>query len=268
MNNNKLKKGIYIIPVILTCGNIACGYISIIASIDGNFTQAAWLIIIAIAFDMTDGRIARMTNTTSEFGVYLDSLGDSLSFGLAPAIMIYQLVLKPMQKIGIAISCLFVLCSMLRLAKFNLQAHNKDKNIILNNFFIGLPTPASAGVLISFVLSYELFGFNSHNNYLTFKTIPVLMNNIYLFFKIMPIVMIVLSLLMVSNIPYISLKKINLAKPKAFRLLILLVVIVWLMLTFPQNTIFILFSLYTISGILGYTMKYWKFFVKRKKSGK
>jgi CDP-diacylglycerol--serine O-phosphatidyltransferase len=266
--DNKFKKGIYIIPVLLTCGNITCGYCSIISSIDGNFTNAAWLIVIAIAFDMIDGRIARMTNTTSEFGMYLDSLGDSLSFGLAPAIMIYQLVLKPMKKIGIAISALFVLCSILRLAKFNVQAHKKDKNIILNNFFVGLPTPASAGVLISFVLSYELFICDHHSKYLTFKTIPMLMNNISLFFKIMPVIMLVLSLLMVSNVPYLSLKKINLAKPKAFRLLILIVVVVWLMLTFPQNTIFILFSLYTLSGILCYTTRYWKLFIKRHKRNK
>jgi CDP-diacylglycerol--serine O-phosphatidyltransferase len=250
----KLKKGIYIIPSLFTCGNMSCGYLSVVSSINGNFTEAAWLLIFAIAFDMMDGRIARLTKTTSEFGVQMDSLSDLVSFGIAPSVMMYLLVLNSIGKIGTAISVLFVLCSALRLAKFNVKAHSDDS---VQSFFMGLPTPASAGLLISFVLSYELFIADPGQS-LTFKTIPILVKNMPVFFKIMPVVMVVLSLLMVSNIPYVSFKKVNVAKPKAFRFLILTILLIWLMFTFPQNIIFILFTLYAFSGILGYLIKYWK----------
>jgi CDP-diacylglycerol--serine O-phosphatidyltransferase len=248
----KLKKGIYIFPSLFTCGNMSCGFLSVLASIEGNFTKAAWLLILAIAFDMLDGRIARMTKTSSEFGVQLDSLSDLVSFGLAPSVMMYQLVLNSMNKIGVAIAVLFVLCSALRLAKFNVMA--KDGTV--HSSFMGLPTPASAGLLISFVLSYELF-IASPGQTLSFKTIPLLMKNMPVFFKLMPVIMVVLSLLMVSTVPYASFKKFKFSKPKAFQFLVLIIMLVTLIITFPQNVIFILFSLYALSGIAGYLWKYW-----------
>jgi CDP-diacylglycerol--serine O-phosphatidyltransferase len=256
--SEKLKKGIYIVPSILTCGNISCGYLSVISSINGNFTKAAWLLILSIAFDLMDGRIARLTKTTSEFGVQLDSLADLVSFGIAPSVMMYQVVLNSMGKIGITIAILFVLCSSLRLARFNAQV----KYGVMHNSFIGLPTPASAGLLISFVLSYELF-VAVPGQALTFKTIPILMKNMPIFFRTMPVVMVILSMLMVSNIKYLSLKKNKLSKPKVFRFLILIISLILLILTFPQNIIFILFSLYVFSGILGTGAKYYSVCKKR-----
>jgi CDP-diacylglycerol--serine O-phosphatidyltransferase len=259
--SEKLKKGIYIIPSLFTCGNISCGCLSVISSINGNFTKAAWLLIFAIAFDAIDGRIARVTKTTSEFGVQLDSLSDLTSFGIAPSLMMYQLVLNSMGKIGKSIAVLFILCSALRLAKFNVRANDKE----VHSSFMGLPTPASAGVLISFVLSYELFIANPGQS-LTFKTIPILMENMPVFFKIMPVVIVLLSLLMISSIPYVSFKKVKISKPKVFRLLILLLFLIWLVITFPQNIIFILFTLYAFSGVLACVTKYWKvLLVKGKK---
>ncbi|MDR2191284.1 MAG: CDP-diacylglycerol--serine O-phosphatidyltransferase [Endomicrobium sp.] len=248
----KLKKGIYIFPSLFTCGNMACGFLSMLASIEGNFTKAAWLLILSIAFDMLDGRVARMTKTTSEFGVQLDSLSDLVSFGLAPAVMMYQLVLNSMDKIGVAIAVLFVLCSALRLAKFNVTA----KDGVVHSSFIGLPTPASAGLLISFVLSYELL-IAEPGQALNFKTIPLLMKNMPVFFKLMPVVMVVLSLLMVSTVPYASFKKFKFAKPKAFQLLVLIIILIALIIVFPQNIIFILFLLYALSGIANFILKYW-----------
>jgi CDP-diacylglycerol--serine O-phosphatidyltransferase len=251
--SEKLKKGIYIIPSLFTCGNISCGCLSVLSSINGDFTNAAWLLVFAIAFDMMDGRIARLTKTTSEFGVQLDSLSDLTSFGIAPSVMMHQLVLNSMGKVGKSIAVLFILCSALRLAKFNVRANDKK----IHNSFMGLPTPASSGLLISFVLSYELFVADSGQS-LTFKTIPILMKNMPIFFKTMPVVMVLLSLLMVSNIPYVSFKKLEFSKPKVFRLLILMVFLVWLIFTFPQNIIFMLFTFYAFSGILTYMVKYWK----------
>ncbi|MDR2425577.1 MAG: CDP-diacylglycerol--serine O-phosphatidyltransferase [Endomicrobium sp.] len=255
-----LKKGIYILPSLFTCGNMACGIISVIFSIRGYFTWAAWMLILAIVFDMLDGRVARMTKTTSEFGVQLDSLSDLVSFGVAPALMMYQLVLNTMGKLGIAISVLFVLCSALRLAKFNVQA----KKGVVHSSFMGLPTPASAGLLISFVLSYELL-LAEPDQVLSVKTIPLLMKNMPIFFKSMPIVMVILSLLMVSNIPYASFKKFKFSKPKVFQFLVLIILLIFLIIVFPQNIIFILFSLYALSGIILYISKYWKVLKKLNK---
>ncbi|MDR2952153.1 MAG: CDP-diacylglycerol--serine O-phosphatidyltransferase [Treponema sp.] len=246
IENEKLKKGIYIIPSIFTCGNMSFGILSIFASNHGDFIQAAWFLIGALACDIIDGRIARMTKTTSEFGMQLDSLSDLVSFGIAPAIMMYMLVLNTMGKIGVAIAVLFVLCSALRLARFNVLAQSGE----VHKHFVGLPTPASAGVIISFVLSYELLGPAEYA--LNFKTIPVLMTLMPTFFRVMPVVIVVLSFLMVSNIPYLSFKKFKLSKVRTIELLALLIVIVILVIVYPQNIIFIIFSIYAASGLLFY----------------
>jgi CDP-diacylglycerol--serine O-phosphatidyltransferase len=255
--DRRLKRGIYILPSLLTCGNISCGYLSIVSSVNGKFTQAAWFLIVAMAFDMTDGRIARLTKTTSEFGVQLDSLSDLSSFGVAPSIMMYELVLNSMGKVGLAIAVLFVVCSALRLAKFNVRSQDRS----VHTSFVGLPTPASAGLLVSFVLSHELIA--SPGQELTFKTIPILMENMPIFFKALPVTVVVLSLLMVSNVTYLSFKKIDLSKPKAFRLLVLIIILLFLVITFPQNIIFILFSLYVISGVLFSGAKYYRVFKQK-----
>jgi CDP-diacylglycerol--serine O-phosphatidyltransferase len=182
--SERMKKGIYILPSLLTCGSVSSGYLSILSSIGGDFPKAAWFIVLAVVFDMTDGRVARLTKTTSEFGVQLDSLADLISFGLAPSIMMYQLVLGTMGKVGVAIAILFVLCGALRLAKFNVHAHDG----VVHSSFEGLPTPASAGLLVSFVLSYELLDIGQS---LSFKTIPILMKSMPTFLKVMPVVMVV-----------------------------------------------------------------------------
>ncbi|MDR0474110.1 MAG: CDP-diacylglycerol--serine O-phosphatidyltransferase [Treponema sp.] len=238
----ELKKGIYIFPSLFTCGNMAFGILSIMSSIDYHFIQAAWLLTLALACDILDGRIARMTHTTTDFGLQLDSLSDLVSFGIAPALMIYMLVLKDMGKIGVAIAVLFVLCSALRLARFNVMAL---KGISFENFK-GLPTPASAGVLISFVLSYQLLGPEGVS--LNFNTIPSLMKTMPVFFNAMPIIMVILSFLMVSNVPYYSFKHMRLTRTRTIRLLVLLIVLAILIIVFPQNVFFVIFVVYTLSG--------------------
>jgi CDP-diacylglycerol--serine O-phosphatidyltransferase len=222
------------------------GILSIIFSIDGDFIQAAWLLLGALVCDILDGRIARMTNTTSNFGMELDSLSDLVSFGLAPGLMMYLLVLNSMGKIGIAIAVLYVLCCALRLARFNVLAKGGE----VHKHFVGLPTPASAGVIISFVLSYELLGPEEYA--LNFKTIPVLMTLMPTFFKIMPIVITVLSFLMVSNIPYMSFKRLTLSRVRTIELLALVIVLIILVVVYPQNIFFIIFSVYAASGLLFY----------------
>jgi len=149
----------------------------------------------------------------------------------------YQLVLNTMGKIGIAIAVLYVLCCALRLARFNVLAHSGE----VHKHFVGLPTP---------VLSYSLLA--PEGIHLNSKTIPVLMELMPTFFKIMPVVIVVLSFLMVSNIPYLSFKKLKLSRIHTIELLAVLIVLIILIVIFPQNTIFIIFSIYAVSGLLIY----------------
>jgi len=241
-----LKKGIFILPSLFTCGNLSLGIISVVYSINGDFIKSAWFIIGALACDIIDGRIARMTKTTSVFGMQLDSLSDLVSFGVAPAVMMYMLVLAEMEITGIAIAVLFVICTALRLARFNVLSQSGE----IHRHFIGLPTPASAGLIISFVLSYQLLIREDDSQ--KFNAIPALMELMPKFFNIMPIVMVVLSFLMVSNIPYISFKKIKLTRVRTIELLAVLIVLIILIVVYPQNTIFIIFSGYAVSGLLFY----------------
>jgi len=254
-----IKKGIFIIPSLFTCGNMAFGILSIFSSIDGHFIRAAWLLLGALACDILDGRIARMTNTTSDFGMELDSLSDLVSFGMAPGIMVYTLVLNTMGKIGIAIAILYVLCCALRLARFNVLAQSGE----VQKHFVGLPTPASAGVIISFVLSYELLAPGDFP--LNFKTIPLLMTLMPKFFKAMPIVITVLSFLMVSNIPYMSFKKVKLTRVRTIEFFALMIVLIILVVVYPQNIFFIIFSIYAASGLIFYLPR---ILMRRKNRGK
>ena len=257
MKKVELKKGIYIIPSLFTCGNMALGILSIFASTSGQFMPAAWFLIGALACDILDGRIARMTKTTSEFGLQLDSLSDLVSFGMAPAVMMYMLVLNTMGRVGIAIAVLFVICCALRLARFNVLSQSGE----VYKHFVGLPTPASAGVIISFVLSYQLLGPDEYA--LNFKTIPILMTLIPTFFKVMPVVMVALSFLMVSNVPYMSFKKLKMTRVRTIQFFSLVIVLVILVLVYPQNIFFIIFSVYAASGLLYYILQF--FWRKRRK---
>jgi CDP-diacylglycerol--serine O-phosphatidyltransferase len=246
IKKEKIRKGIFVIPSLFTCGNMTFGILSIFSSSTGDFIHAAWLLIGALACDILDGRIARMTKTTSEFGMQLDSLSDLVSFGIAPAIMMYTLVLNTMGNIGIAIAILYVLCCALRLARFNVLAQSGE----VHKHFVGLPTPASAGVIISFVLSYKLLGPEEYA--LNFKTIPVLMTLMPTFFRLMPIVIAVLSFLMVSNIPYASFKRLKLSRVRTIEFFALVIVLIILVVVYPQNIFFIIFSVYAVSGLLFY----------------
>jgi len=254
-----LKKGIYILPALFTCGNMSFGILSICASSGGDFMLAAWFLIGALACDILDGRIARMAKATSDFGMQLDSLSDLVSFGIAPAVLMYTLVLNTLGRVGVAIAVLFVICSALRLARFNVLAQSGE----VHKHFMGLPTPASAGVIISFVLSYELLGPAEYA--LNFKTIPVLMTLMPTFFKIMPVVIIVLSFLMVSNVPYWTFKRIKLSRVRTIELFSLIIVLVILIVVYPQNIFFIIFSVYAVSGLMFYVFR---IFGKRRRKAK
>lgn len=223
-----MKSGIKILPSLFTSANIFCGFYAIIATIHGDYYKSAVAILIAIVFDGLDGRIARITKATSDFGIEYDSLADIISFGLAPGVLLYLWMLKPFGRVGWLAVFLFIICGALRLARFNVQL-SEEKSYK----FIGLPIPASAGVIASYViLSYDssLFG----------KINPVVIAmSVYL-----------LSFLMVSNIRYRSFKYFELRKRRPFGILIFTILFVYIIVTIPEIMIFFIFFLYVLSGPL------------------
>jgi len=141
-----VRRGIYVLPALFTAGNILAGYLSLDASGRGAYELAAILIFVAAFLDGVDGRVARMTGTTSAFGEQLDSLADIVSFGVAPAFLVYHWGLAPFGRAGLLVSFLFVVCGASRLARFNVQIHVVDKR-----WFVGLPIPSAAGALCGLI---------------------------------------------------------------------------------------------------------------------
>jgi CDP-diacylglycerol--serine O-phosphatidyltransferase len=244
-----VRRGIYVVPSLITLGNLAAGVVSILYASQGHLTSAAWAIIAGMVMDIMDGRVARWTGCTSEFGVELDSLCDLVTFGVAPGILMYWLALEPLGRPGYAIAIFFAVCAALRLARFNLRARTGEAS----THFVGLPVPAAAGILASFVLSYELFD----DGEMTVKTIPVLMKRMPMFFHLVPLVMVALSLLMISNVRYNNFKQLKLLRPRSLQTLGILVVGLLLILTYPQNVIFIVFSLYVLSGLTSLAVRFY-----------
>lgn len=222
--SEKLRKGIYILPSLFTTGNVFCGFYAFIAVLNEKFYIAAWALVIAIIFDMLDGRIARLTKTTSAFGVQYDSLADIISFGMAPAMLAYAWVLKPFGRLGWMAAFLFLLCGALRLARFNIAKPEDSQN------FIGLPTPAAAAVIASIVIAFE--------DLFATRLDPI----------IMVAVVYLLAFLMVSNIKYPAFKNIEFAKRVHFTRFLFVILFIYIMATIPRIALFILSFIYILSG--------------------
>lgn len=234
-----MLKGIYVLPNLFTLGNLGAGFFSIINSFSGNFTAASWAILIAVGLDILDGQTARLTRTTSKFGVEFDSLADLVSFGLAPAVLMYSLILHRYGKVGILVAFLFVVGGALRLAKFNVKAGESDIS-----YFSGLPIPAAGGILATFVVIYSMYAKETNS-----RMIPLITKNVPLLYKFIPLFMLILSYLMVSNLRYASFKAFRLNKRKSFRIFIFIVVasvIIWM---YPENMILLILTVYILSGI-------------------
>ena len=148
LTRERLSRGLFVLPTLFTVGNLFCGYLSIWSSIRGTFDLSAYLIIAAGILDALDGRIARMTHSTSAFGEQYDSMADLVSFGVAPSVLAYSWGLADFHRLGWMVSFLFVVCGSMRLARFNIQAHVVDKR-----YFVGLPIPAAAGPVADVVLA-------------------------------------------------------------------------------------------------------------------
>ncbi len=177
-----------VVPSLFTVLNMFCGFLSLIHSSRGDFVSASWFIILAAGFDAFDGIMARITKSSSEFGVQIDSLSDVVSFGAAPAFLAYQMNLSPLGSMGVLLSSLVMIFGGLRLARFNVQLKGFDKE-----FFLGLPIPASAITIASFTLNFWTPGTGLH---------PVAA-------ALLPYMMVVLSLLMVSKVRYDTLPRVS-----------------------------------------------------------
>ena len=230
------KKTRYLLPNILTLGGVCLGISSIKFAFDGNFSLAVIFIILAAILDALDGRIARLIKGTSEFGKELDSLTDFVSFGIAPVLLLYFWELNNYGKLGWAITLIYSVCCVLRLARFNLTKVEKNKEW-KNNYFEGIPSPAG-GLLILMPLFFELSDFQTSIN----------IKNIVPYFTIL------VAFLLVSKIPTLSLKKISIS-PKTTVFILLAIGMTFISLLFYTfKTLLVFCSIYIISIPVSFLM--------------
>ena len=228
-------RGIYLLPNLFTTGAMFAGFYAIIASIGGRYTEAAVAVFIAALLDGMDGRVARMTGTQTEFGVQYDSLSDLVSFGLAPALVMYTWSLSTLRdfgplwgKLGWAAAFIYAACAALRLARFNTQVGVADKR-----YFQGLASPAAAAVCMSFVWSVDKFGLAGSD-----------------FCFIVPVIAIVVGLLMVSRFRYFSFKSLPMGDRQRvpFVWMVVAVLLLALLILDTPRVLFVGFTLYLLSG--------------------
>ena len=231
-----MRKGIYILPNTLTLGGMFCGFYAILASFKGHFVYSAWAILIAIIFDGLDGWVARLTNSTTKFGIQLDSLSDLVAFGVAPAVLIYSWGLQPFGRLGWGASFLFVICGALRLARYNVQMGTSESKA-----FVGLPIPAAGVVIASLVLFYyEVIGSVAGRNY------------------IILVLPFILAALMVSTMRFHGMKEIDFRSRKPFWLLVVIVVAFVLIFMYREIVLFVFSIIYVLWGIIEGTMAFRK----------
>lgn len=221
------RRGIYLLPNLFTTSALFCGFYAIVAAINARYEPAAIAMFIAMILDSMDGRIARMTNTESDFGVQYDSLSDLISFGLAPALVMYQWSLYGLGKLGWLAAFVYAAATALRLARFNTQAETADKR-----FFQGLPSPAAAAVLAGFVWLGAANDLYDGTN-LVWISFPLTLSA---------------GVLMVSNIRYHSGKQFDLKGRVPFLYILILVLILVLVALKPSVVLFILALIYASSG--------------------
>ncbi len=221
------RRGVYLVPNLLTSAGLFCGIFAIVATMQAHFTNAALAIFAAQIFDILDGRVARLTNTTSHFGTEYDSLCDLVSFGVAPGMLIYRWALTSWGPWGWLAIALFVTCSALRLARYNTMI-----SVLPRGHFLGLPVPAASAMLASVVLMYKYVGRSG----LPDKHVALLL------------ITYALAVLMVSSIPYNNFKTVKLNKRQPLWILVLGVLFLKVMVVAYPLVIFTAASIYVVSG--------------------
>ncbi len=219
-----------VVPTLFTVLNMFCGFLSIVQVSDGKFVEACYFILLAGVFDSLDGVMARLTKSSSEFGVAIDSLSDVVSFGAAPAFLVYKLHLHQLETWGIIISSLLVILGGIRLARFNVQLVGFDKN-----YFSGLPIPASAIAVVSYVLTFNVDGNRLEGMAAAF----------------LPFLVVALSLIMVSTIKYDTLPKFSKKEIQKHPIRFISYFFSALIVIFTKGqAIFYLFAAFVVFGIV------------------
>ncbi len=234
--DNKLQF-IYILPNLFTAASIFVGTLSIINAANGHFAKAAYLIFLALFFDGLDGRVARLTKTTTKFGAEFDSLADIVSFGVAPAVLFYFAIGEGFGKLGSLAAAVYVVFGAVRLARFNVTSLSLEPSV-----FIGVPIPTAAVFSASWILT-ALYLKSSFFDF-------IVLVNIFL-----------IALLMVSNIRYPSFKKIDLKKANVRKVLVILILLFSLIYLNPIGALFIASTSYVLFGI---GRGFYHFVLKRK----
>ena len=229
-----LRRGVYLLPNLFTLAALFSGFYGIIACMSGNFNEAGWAIFIAGICDGLDGRIARLTSTQSAFGAEFDSLSDMVSFGMAPALIIFTYALAPLGQIGWAASFMFMSCAALRLARYNVQLGTVNKR-----FFLGLQSPVAAGVVIGipwvgFHYGVEITqGVSYASAFLT----------------------VLSGLFMISNYKYFSFKELNFKGTVPYMVFVLTIVLLVVIAQNPQETLWLICITYALSGPIVWVYK-------------
>lgn len=248
MDRQVIKRGGRVLaPSLFTLGNMACGFYALLSSVRGEFVSSAYAIIAGMVFDALDGRVARLVHGESSFGVEFDSMADFLSFGVAPAHMMYAFILKDYGAWGYPMAFLYALCGGLRLARFNAMAHDGAGS---KTHFTGLPIPGGAGFLASFVLLYQIIeeGRPAH-------TWKFLMDQIPSLYGLAPVMTVIVALLMVSTIPYPAFKQPGVIRPKSLFSILLILAVGCLLFYYPLMMIFAVFSSYVALGPVSWLLR-------------
>ena len=221
------RRGIYLLPNLLTTGSLFAGFYTIIASINGDFESAALAVLAAMVLDFADGRVARYTHTESEFGAEYDSLSDMVSFGVAPALMAFLYALSNLGQLGWVVTFVYVACVALRLARFNLGAALE--------YFTGLASPAGAGLVASSVWLFVEWTANGPTDSISIAIV-------------LSLIVLVAGILMVSNIAYVSPKAVRLASRVPFTVMVAVALAFALVLLDPPAVLLAIFAVYAASG--------------------
>jgi CDP-diacylglycerol--serine O-phosphatidyltransferase len=222
-----MKKGIYILPNSITLCGMFAGFYALIAVFKGDYAIASWAIIVAGIFDGLDGWVARLTHSTTKFGIQLDSLSDAIAFGVAPSALLYKWALNPFGRVGWAAAFLFMACGVLRLARYNVQMGSTEKK-----FFTGMPIPAAAGFIAATVIFYNEMGWTPTKSFFVL------------------FVTFILSIFMVSTLRFHSLKEIDLKRRKPFWALVSIVVVFVIVAMHPEVALFVFAMIYTLEAIV------------------
>lgn len=254
VHNHRLRRGMYILPSLFTVGTLICGYYAILSTLQGaqlmaagaaaalssnSFDNAAMAIGLAILFDGLDGRIARLTNATSNFGREFDSLADVITFGLAPGILAYSWGVRPaidalqiplthhLRAVGWIITFAYLICGAARLARFNIDSVMPGVD---RRFFVGLPIPAAAGVIIAVV---------------HWEKVPL---TYWPFAVVWLLVALSLAFLMVSRVRYYSFKALDLGRRRPYVTIIFIGLVIWAILFYSEPVLLVLALTYALSG--------------------